>query len=172
MPVQRSIHISGLEGLIGLVRGIARFVRGFAFLVVLAVAAIASALARGGLDAAELVVVVVLLAPPAILLLFAGGLGQLVALPERLRRMPNQGAEQLRELTQIAGEARRAGFRRAPSLLWRLRAVVGSSRDLVGFALPLRVLTPGFLGLTALAAFFGLILLGGGFIALIVLALA
>ncbi|HVM69747.1 MAG TPA: hypothetical protein VM204_07930, partial [Gaiellaceae bacterium] len=114
---------------------------------------------------------VILLAPPVILLLFSSGLTEVARLPERLRRMPNQGAEQLAELTSIAGEARRAGFRRAPRLLWRLRGVVGSSRDLVGFALPLRVFTPGFLGLTALAAFLSLVLIGGGFIALIVLAL-
>lgn len=163
--------MGSLDGLIAFVRGLVRIVRGFAFLIVLAVAAIASAFARGGLDAAEIVVTVVLLVSPAVLLLFAAGVTQLLGVPERLRRMPNQGAEQIAELTRIAGDARRAGFRRAPSVLWRLRSVVGSSRDLIGFALPLRVLTPGFLGLTALAAFFGLILLGAGFIALIVLAL-
>ena len=85
--------------------------------------------------------------------------------------MPGQGAENLAELRSIAGEMRSAGVRKAPSVLWRLRRVVGSSRDLVGFALPLRVFTPGFLGLTALAAFFCLILIGAGFIALVVLAL-
>jgi len=166
-----TIRISGLEGLVRLVRAVARFLRTFAFVTLLAVAAIASVLARDGFEAVEVVVLAVLLVPPAVLLLFAGGLGELAGLPERLRRMPNQGAEQLAELTSIAGEARRAGFRRAPRLLWRLRGVVGSSRDLVGFALPLRVLTPQFLGATALAGFFSLVLIGGGLIALVVLAL-
>ena len=160
----------GLDGLLRFLRAVARIVRGFAFVTVVAVAAIASVLARGGLDAAEIVVTLVLLAPPVVLLLFTAGLHELVRLPERLQRMPAQGSEQLAELTSIAGEARGAGLRRAPSLLWRLRRVVGSSRDLLGFALPLRVFTPGFLGLAALASFLCLILIGAGFIALIVLA--
>jgi len=167
-----SIQVGGsLDGLVRFVRGFAKLVRGLAFVTVVAVAAIASVLARGGLDAAELVVVVVLLVPPAVLLFFQAGLNEVARLPERFRRMPGQGAENLAELRSIAGDMRHAGVRRAPSALWRLRRVVGSSRDLVGFALPLRVFTPGFLGLTALAAFFCVILIGAGFIALIVLAL-
>jgi hypothetical protein len=167
-----SIRIGGsLEGLLRFVRGFAKLVRGLAFVTVVAVAAIASVLARGGLDAAEIVVALILLVPPAVLLFFTAGLNELVRLPERLRRMPGQGSEHLAELRSIAGEMRHAGVRRAPGLFWRLRGLVGSSRDLVGFALPLRVFTPAFLGLTAMAAFFCLILIGAGFIALIVLAL-
>ncbi len=169
--MQRTISSGSLDGLLAFLRGIVKLVRGFAFLVVLAVAVIAAAFARGGFDGAEIFVTIVLLASPAVLLFFAAGVTQLLGLPERLRRMPNQGADQIAELTRIAGDVRGSRLRRAPSLLWRLRGVVGSSRDLIGFALPLRVLTPGFLGLTALAAFFGLVLLGAGFIALIVLAL-
>ena len=146
-------------------------IRGFACLVVLAVAVIAAAFARGGLDEAEIFVTLVLLASPAVLLFFAAGLMQLLALPGRLRRMPDQGAAQIAELTRIAGDTRGSGFRRAPSLLWRLRGVVASTRGLIGFALPLRVLTPWFLGVTAFAGCFGFLLLGGAFIALIVLAL-
>jgi hypothetical protein len=166
-----SIGSAGLEGLAAFVRGAVTFLRGFAVAALLGVAAIAAVLARGGFEAVDVAVTAVLLAPPAILLFFAAGLRQILRLPERLRRMPSQGSEQLSELRRIAGAARSGGFRRAPSLLWRLRGVVGSSRDLVGFALPLRVFTPGFLGLTALAAFFSLILIGAGTIALIVLAL-
>jgi hypothetical protein len=160
-----------LEALLRVVRGFAKLVRGLAFVTVVAVAAIASALARGGLDAAEILVAVVLLVPPAVLLFFTAGLNEVARLPERFRRMPGQGAENLAELRSIAGEMRHAGVRRAPSLLWRLRRVVGSSRDLVGVALPLRVFTPAFLGLTAFAAFFCLLLIGAGFIALLVLAI-
>ena len=167
----RSTWVGTLEGLVRFLRAVARAIRGFAFVTLVAVAAIVSVLGRGGFDAAEIVVALALLAPPAILLFFAAGLNELVKVPDRLRRMPAHGSEQLAELTSIAGEARHAGFRRMPRLLWRLRGVVGSSRELVGFALPLRVFTPGFLGLAALAAFFCLILIGAGFIALIVLAL-
>jgi hypothetical protein len=166
-----SIRTGGLESLGAFVRGVATFLRGFAFVTLLGVAAIAAVLARGGFEAVDIAVTAVLLVPPAILLSFSAGLREVLRLPERLRRMPSQGTEQLSELGRIAGAARGGGFRRAPSLLWRLRGVVGSSRDLVGFALPLRVFTPGFLGLAALAAFFSLILIGAGFIALLVLAL-
>ena len=165
-----SIRIGGLEGLAAFIRGLVRFLHGLAFAAVLGVAAIASVLGRGGFETADVVVAIVLLGPPGILLLFAAGLREVLRLPERLRRLPSEGAEQISELTRIAGAARTGGWRGAPSLLWRLRSVVGSSRDLVGFALPLRVLTPGFLGLTALAGSFCLILVGAGAIALIVLA--
>jgi hypothetical protein len=171
--MQRSaIRIEGsLEGLVRVVRGFVKLIRGLAFATVVAVAVIASALGRGGFDEAEIVVTLLLLGPPAVLLFFAAGLNELARLPERVRRLPGQGAENLAELQVLAGEMRDARVRRAPSVLWRLRRVVGSSRDLVGFALPLRVFTPGFLGFTALAAFVCLILIGAGFIALIVLAL-
>jgi hypothetical protein len=167
-----STRIEGsVEGLLRVVRGFVKLIRGLAFVTVVAVAAIAAIIARDGLDAAEIVVTLVLLAPPAILLFFTAGLDELARLPERFRRMPGQGAENLAELRVIAGAMRNARARRAPAVLWRLRRVVGSSRDLVGFTLPLRVFTPGFLGLTAVAALFCLILIGAGSIALIVLAL-
>jgi len=165
------IRAGGFEGLAAFVRGAVRALCWLALVALLGVAAIAATLARGGFESVDAVVTIVLLAPSAILLLFAAGLREVLRLPERLRRMPSQGTEQLSELRRIAGAARAGGFRRAPSVLWRLRGVVGSSRDLVGFALPLRVFTPGFLGLAALAAFFSLILIGGGCIALTVLVL-
>ena len=164
------VRIAGLEGLLRFVRGVVRFAQRFAVVTLVAVAAIVALLADGGFGAADALVTAILLVPPAILLLFAAGLRGLLALPERLRRMPHEGADQLRELTQIAGEARSTSLRGAPFLLWRLRGAVGSTRDLVGFAVPLRVLTPPFLGLTLLAAFLCLVLLGAGVIALIVLA--
>ncbi|HWG56932.1 MAG TPA: hypothetical protein VNT58_10465 [Gaiellaceae bacterium] len=166
-----TIRIGGLDGLVRFVRGLAKMTRGFAFATALAVAVIASAFARDGFGALDGIVTLVLLAPPTVLLLFSLGLGQVARLPERLRRMPNEGGEQLRELTAIAGEARRSGVRRLPRLLWRLRGVVGSSRDLLGFAVPLRVFTPPFLALTAVSAFLSLVLIGGGLVALVVIAL-
>ena len=94
-----------------------------------------------------------LLAPPAFLLFFAQGVAELVALPERLRRLPGEGQERVAELTRLAGRARTTRARGVPLLLWRLRGRSARSADIAGFALPLRVLTPGLLGLTALAAF-------------------
>jgi hypothetical protein len=165
-----TVSVSGLEGLLRFVGGVVRFVARLAFVDLLAVAAIASVLARGEFTLADGVITAILLVVPAILLLFAAGLREVMRLPERLRRMPQQGSEQLAELTRIAGEARRAGFRRAPSLLWRLRGIVGSTRDLVGVAVPLRVFTPPFLGLTFGAVGFSFLLVFAGLIALVVLA--
>ena len=165
-----TVNVSGLEGLLRFVGVVVRFVRRLAFVGLLAVAAIASVLARGDFSVADGVITAILLIAPAILLFFAAGLREVLRLPERLRRMPHQGSEQLAELTRIAGEARRTGFRGAPSLLWRLRGVVGSTRDLVGFALPLRVFTPQFLALTFGAAAFSFLLVFAGLIALVVLA--
>jgi hypothetical protein len=166
-----TVTAGGLEGLLRFVRAVVRFVTRLAFVALLGVAAIAAVLARGEFSLADGVITAILAIPPAILLVFAAGLRELSRLPERLRRMPRQGSEQLAELTRLAGEARRAGFRRAPSLLWRLRGVVGSTRDLVGFAVPLRVFTPPFLGLTFAAAALSFLLVPAGLIALVVLAL-
>lgn len=147
-----------------------RSLQGLAIAAVAGVAAIAAALARDGIEAVDIFVTLVLLAAPAVVLFFAAGLRQVLQLPDRVRRMPSEGSEQLAELTRIAHATRGGGIRRAPGLLWRLRGVVGSSRDLVGIALPLKLFTPGFLGVAALAAGASLVLIGAGLIALIVLA--
>ena len=165
-----TVGVGELQGLTRLLSVVVRFVLRLAFAALVGVAAIASLFARGGFSAFDGVVTALLLAPPATLLLFAAGLREVARLPERLRRMPQQGSEQLAELTRMAGDARTAGFRRAPSLLWRLRGAVGSTRDLVGFALPLRIFTPQFLGLTFVAAGLSVLLVFGGLVALVVLA--
>ncbi len=134
-------------------------------------ALLAVLLARGGFSAADAVVTVLLLAPPAILLFFAQGLAELIGLPERLRRLPGEGGQRLEELTRLAGEARTTRLRGLPSMLWRLRGTLGSFRDLAGIALPLRVLAPPFLGLTAIAALICVVLTVVGFVALLALAL-
>lgn len=134
------------------------------------VGAIAALLAREGLSAGEIVVVLLLLTPPALVLFFAQGIMALSSLPERLRRVPGEGQERLAELSRLAGEARTARVRNAPFLLWRLRGTIGSLRDVAGIALPLRVLTPGFLGVATLAALACVALAGAGLISLLVLA--
>ena len=146
-----------------------RFVRRLAFVAVAGVAAIAALLARGELSTGDIVITVLLLAPPALLVFFAQGLRELLALPERLRKLPGEGQERLDELARIAGDARTTRARGMPLLLWRLRGSVGSLRDVAGLALPLRVFTPGFLGLTALAALACLVLAGAGLVSLFIL---
>jgi hypothetical protein len=153
------------------VHNIVRTVRRLAFGAVAALVPITLLLQRDdGFEEIDVVVLVLLLAPPAIVLFFARGVLELVSLPGRLQRIPGEGQERLSELARTAGEARSARPRNAPLLLWRLRRSVRSLRDVAGIALPFRVLTPGFLGLTALAALACVVLVGFGLVALIVLA--
>ena len=150
-------------------------VRGFVLLALaagLGVGLLVLALARDGMDAADVVVAALLLAAPATVLVFAAGVRQLLGIPERVLRMPQRGAEHAEDLARLAAEARGAGLRRAPILAWRLRNVVSSARDLVGIALPLRIFAPPFLWLTFLAIVVCCLLVGVGLIALIVLAVS
>ncbi|HSO02099.1 MAG TPA: hypothetical protein VLS46_06200 [Gaiellaceae bacterium] len=165
-----TVSTTQLGALSGVLRGIVRLVRRVALLGLAGAAAIAVLLARGGFSASDVVLALLLLAPAAVLLFFAQGVRELTALPERLRKIPGEGQERLAELTRIAGEARAARARRLPLLLWRLRGTLGSVRDVAGLALPLRVFTPAFLGLTAVAALLCVALAGAGLIALLVLA--
>lgn len=170
MP-QITVSTTQLSALAGFVRGFVRFVRRLAFAAAIGVALLAAVLARGGFSTGDAVLTALLLAPPAILLFFAQGVNELIALPERLRRMPGESGQRLEELTQLAGEARRVRLSGMPSMLWRLRGTLGSFRDIAGVALPLRVLTPPFLGLTAIATLLCVVLTGVGLIALVILAL-
>lgn len=167
-----TISTGQLATLERVVRGLVRLVRRLALAAAAAVVPIALLLRRDdGFDALDAVVTISLLAPAAVVLFFAQGMLELVSLPDRLRKVPGEGQERLAELARIAGQARTARARNAPFLLWRLRGAVGSLRDVAGVALPLRVLTPGFLGLAAVAALACVALVGVGLIALLVLAL-
>ena len=164
-----TVSTTQLVALGTIVRRIVRFVHRLAFVGVAGVAAIAAVLARGEFSTGDAVFIVLLLAAPAIVLFFAQGLRALLALPDRLRKVPGEGQERLAELTRIAGETRTTRARGAPLLLWRLRGSLGSLRDVAGLALPLRVFTPGFLGLTAVAMLVCFVLAGAGVVALLVL---
>jgi hypothetical protein len=165
-----TVSTTQLSALGGVVRRIVRLIRRLALVAIAGVAAVAALLARGEFSAGDAVITVLLLAPPAILLFFAQGLREVLALPERLRKIPGEGQDRLAELERIAGAARTTRTRGVPLHLWRLRGSLGSLRDVAGLALPLRVFTPGFLGLTALAALFCVVLAGAGLVALVVLA--
>jgi hypothetical protein len=165
------IAVTQLSTLERLVRRIVRAVRRLAVAALLGVVPIALLLRRDdGFDGLDALVTILLLIPSAIVLFFAQGVLELVSLPERLRRIPGEGQERLAEVARLAGEARTARARNAPFLLWRLRGTIGSLRDVAGIALPLRVLTPGFLGLTALAALVCVVVAGAGLVALLVFA--
>jgi hypothetical protein len=166
---QITVSTAQLSALGRVVRRIIRFLRRLAFVAIAGVAAIAVLLARGEFSTGDAVITVLLLAPPAILLFFAQGLREVLGLPERLRKVPGEGQERLAELTRIAGDARTTRARGVPMLLWRLRGSLGSLRDVAGLALPLRVFTPGFLGLTAIAMLICFVLAGAGVVAVLVL---
>ena len=166
---QITVSTTQLSALGGVVRRLIRFIRRLAFVAIAGVAAVVALLARGGFSAGDALLTALLLAPPAILLFFARGVQEVLALPERLRNIPGEGQERLAELTRIAGDARTTRSRGMPMLLWRLRGWLGSLRDVAGLALPLRVFTPGFLGLTGLAALFCFVLAGVGIVAVLVL---
>lgn len=166
---QITVSTTQLSALGGVVRRIVRFLRRLAFVAIAGVAAVAALLARGEFSTGDAVITLLLVAPPAVLLFFAQGLREVLALPERVRKVPGEGQERLAELTRIAGEARTTRARGVPLLLWRLRGSLGSLRDVAGLALPLRVFTPGFLGLTALSMLLCVVLAGAGVVALLVL---
>jgi hypothetical protein len=151
-------------------RGLVRLLRWLAVAAALAVIPIVLLLRRDGFDALDALVTAALLAPPAIVLFFAQGLRELAGFPDRLRRIPGEGQERLSEIARLGSELRGARLRRAPLVLWRLRGAAGSLRDVAGIALPLRVLTPGFLGLAALAAAACLVIALAGLTALLWLA--
>jgi hypothetical protein len=151
-------------------RGVVRQLRRLAAVTVAAVIAIGVLLGRDGFEAADALLVAILLAAPGVVLFFAQGLVALASVPDRVRRLPGEGQERASELAQLGGQLRGARLRRLPLVLWRLRGAVGSARDLAGIALPLRVLTPGFLALAAGAALACLVLVVVGVIGLLVLA--
>jgi hypothetical protein len=160
-------HVATLERV---VRALVRQLRRLALFAAAAVIPIALLLRRDGFEALEGAFALLLLVPPAVVLFFAQGLRELAGLPDRLRRIPGEGQERAGELARLGGELRGARMRRMPLLLWRLRGTIGSVRDLAGIALPLRVLTPGFLGVAALSALLCAVIALGGLAALLVLA--
>ena len=162
---------SQLANLDRVVRGLVRQVRRLAVASAVAVVPISLLLRRdGGFSSSDAVFALLLFAPAAFLLFFAQGVLELISLPDRLRRMPGEGQERVGELARVAGGARAARMRNVPLLLWRLRRSIGSVRDVAGIALPLRIVTPGYLGLAALAGGLCLVIACSGVISLLLLA--
>lgn len=110
---------------------------------------------EGGEETLELAVALVLAAaPPVVLLLFWLAVREVVALPARLRALPETGREHATELGRIAGHARAGGsWSRFPRLLWRFGALLASAREsMMPWAPLLPLLSVPFLLLTAAAA--------------------
>ena len=86
------------------------------------------------------VLCLVLAVPPAILLAFSLVLGEVLELPDKLRRYPSTTREHAQELRAIAQDAQareRPSWRRLPSSTWRLMTLVRSARDLLAPHAPL-----------------------------------
>ena len=162
-----AVPVAALERIL---RGLVRRLRRLAIAAVVADVPLVALLARDGFDAFDALLTAVLLAAPAFLLFFAQSLNELAGLPERLRRAPAEGQERALELARVGSELRGARMRRLPVVLWRLRGAVGSLRDVAGIALPFKALTPGILGIAAIAGFACVGLVVAGVVALVVLA--
>lgn len=164
-----TVSVEGLGALAGALRRVGRFLSRLALAGALGAAAIAAHLLDDGVTAGDVVATLLLLVPAGIVLLLAQGVRELIALPERIRRMPAEGQQRVAELGRIAGAARSTRLRGTPLLLWRLRGAVGSLRGVAGLALPLRVFAPGFLALAAFAGLLCVVLAGAGLVALVLL---
>ena len=164
-----TVSTTQLASVSGLVGGVVRLVRRLAFVGIAAAALVALLLwQHEGFDTEDGVLTLLLLGPPAVLFFFAQGVAEIASLPDRMRRMPGEGQERLGELTRVAGQARDTRLVGLPLLLWRLRGALGSLRGLAGFALPLKILTPGFLALAAISALVCILVAGIAVIALLV----
>jgi hypothetical protein len=110
----------------------------------------------GGSKAALAVIgIIAALFPPLILAAFYLALGELVRLPERLRRLPleaREHGEQLRALLERARAARGSRFR-IMRTLWEVTRTARSAREtLTPYAPLLPLVSLPFLAATALAA--------------------
>lgn len=122
------------------------------------------------------VVLALLLAPGAILLTFARAVGELIALPARVRELPTTGRGHAEELGRIARDARDAPgarVRSLPRLLWRFGSLTRSSRELLGIYAPVAALASlPYLALVAAASAAALLEVGLAFVVLLVLVAA
>lgn len=105
---------------------------------------------------AALVVIALAAAPPLVLGTFWLLLGEVVELPERIRRLPGETRAHAEELGRLAREARDPRRGKAwgvPRLVWRTLRLTGSSRELLTpYAPLLPLLSLPFLTAVAFAA--------------------
>ena len=112
----------------------------------------------GGKGVLAVIGLIAAVGPPLMLAAFWIALGELVKLPERVRRLPLDTREHGEQLRHLLNEARAARGRRfqLPRVLWRLTSVAGSVREtLTPYAPVLPLLSLPFLVGAALAAVAG-----------------
>ncbi len=162
--------LAGLRPVIRVVAGAARVVRVYATVVLVAALVIAAVIVNEGTESTALtvVLVVLVLAPPALLFYAYLTLRGVVELFERLVAFPDLARRHADDLHNAVIEgnvlvreidsSRRPRMRRVFGLLWRLRSLLASVRDLVpGYQPVLLLLKPALLLPVALAAVAGAI---------------
>jgi hypothetical protein len=130
----------------------------FALAAAAAAAVIAYALLRHGFPdrvgraVLTILALVIVAAPPLVLGAFWFLLGELLALPDRIRRAPMESREHAEELGRIVGDARSRRGRSLPRQIWRLARLTISSRALLTpYAPVLPLLSPPFLAAVVLS---------------------
>ena len=108
--------------------------------------------------------------PPVMLTAFWFALGELIALPERIRRLPFEGREHGQQLRAVLSDRHRRFA--APRALWRLTRIGASAREtLTPYAPLLPFLSAPFLLGVALAALAALVEAAVACVLVVVLAL-
>jgi len=113
--------------------------------------------------------------PAAILTAFWFALGELIALPDRVRRLPFEGRQHGEALRTVVSSARADRRRRfaAPRMLWRLTRIAASAREtLTPYAPLLPFLSAPFLVGVVLAALAAMLELAAACVLVLVLALS
>lgn len=178
-PASRPPGNSGVERFIGVVAAARRWIGRMALAAAVAAAVLVYAILRdgfpdGGRAVLAVIGIVAAVAPPVILCAFWLALGEVVRLPERLRRLPleaREHGEQLRALAERARATRGNRFQ-VGRVLWQLGRTTASAREtLTPYAPLLPLLSIPFLAATAVAAFAaGLEILVACVVALLLLA--
>jgi hypothetical protein len=148
------------DAILLIVTGARRWILRLGLAAVVAAAVLTYAIVRAGFpDGAKGVLAVIgiaaVISPPVILAAFWLALGELVRLPDRLRRVPleaREHGEQLRELFDRARSARGSKLQ-LTRILWHVTRLGASAREtLTPYAPLLPLLSVPFLAATAIAA--------------------
>lgn len=156
----RGSAFDALDRIFSLAGAVRRGTLKLALLALGAAAVLAYALLRHGFPGqpgrAVLTVIALIFvaAPPVVLGAFWFVLGELLELPERVRRLPLETRDHAEQLGRLSREARaRRGGWASPGQLWRLARLTSSSRELLTpYAPVLPLLSPPFLLSVAVAA--------------------
>ena len=160
-PASRPPGSSGIERFISVVAAARRWISRVALAAAVAAAVLVYAILRdgfpgGGHAVLAVIGIVAAVAPPLILCAFWLALGEVVRLPERLRRLPLEAREHGEQLRALADRARttRGNRFQLGRVLWQLGRTTASAREtLTPYAPLLPLLSIPFLTATAIAAF-------------------